>query len=192
MEMTLVMHMVGSQTTGYRAGAYRWMAVIGLLGATARRASAQCANTLVRADSMGVATATADGRRTPMTADSGAAPGRPAIILFAAASAGEVRFASQPEIRVRLCGGLDSIRVIDRKNLPSPIVTGTTYRNVYVAVQIFGRLNADCVTNAILGERQVPDSARAIGNVGTNCASVEVRGMVPTRPPPEQGRSPRR
>jgi hypothetical protein len=61
-----------------------------------------------------------------------------------------VRFAKQPNVRVRLCWGGDTLRVVQRENLPSPVVAGTTYRNVYVAVELVGRLNGECLAN-ILG-----------------------------------------
>ncbi|HEX3533426.1 MAG TPA: hypothetical protein VHT23_04335, partial [Gemmatimonadaceae bacterium] len=43
-------------------------------------------------------------------------------------------------------------------NLPSPVVAGTTYRNVYVAVELVGRLNGECLAN-ILGVGNNPQAA---------------------------------
>ncbi|MDB4878132.1 MAG: hypothetical protein JWM41_4578 [Gemmatimonadetes bacterium] len=150
------------------------------------------------------ATSSVDATGSPARSDTGqivrGAPrqtqtSNPAIVLFAEASAREVRFNSQPELRVRLCGGLDSIHVLERRNLPSPVVTNTTYRDVYVAVQIFGRLNADCIANTVLGGRRAAgraaDSSSRAATVGLDCASLEVRGTTP-RPPSDSGRSPRR
>lgn len=110
----------------------------------------------------------------PSRADSMKAPA--AVMLFAAASAGEVTFAKQPEIRVRLCGGLDSVHVVERRNLPNPVVTGRTYRNVYVAVEIFGRINADCIVAALTS---APRDSTGQRNA---CASLEIGGTR-TRPP---------
>lgn len=73
----------------------------------------------------------------------------PDIILRASVHADQVRFASQPRVRVRLCWGGDTLRVVQRENLPSPVVAGTTYRNVYVAVELLGRLNAQCLADRI-------------------------------------------
>jgi hypothetical protein len=66
-----------------------------------------------------------------------------AISIFAAVSAREVRFAKQPTIKVTLAHGtIDSIRVLERRNLPEPVQPGATYRDVYVSVEILGRINA--------------------------------------------------
>jgi hypothetical protein len=92
----------------------------------------------------------------------------PAIILRASASAREVRFAAQPQIVVRLCGGVtDSVRVVERRNLPERIQPGTTYRDVYVAVEILGHLNAQCVASRI--------GVAPAGATGDPCASITVR-----------------
>jgi hypothetical protein len=107
-------------------------------------------------------------------ADSSKSPA--AVILFAAASAREVTFAKVPEIRVRLCGGFDSAHVVDRRNLPTPVVTGRTYRDVYVAVEIFGRLNADCIVAALTS---APRDSTGQRNA---CASLEIGGTR-TKPP---------
>jgi hypothetical protein len=108
------------------------------------------------------------------SADSSRSPA--ALILYAAASAREVTFAKQPEVQVRLCGGLDSVRVVERRNLPNPVVAGRTYRDVYVAVEIFGRLNADCIVAALTS---APRDSTGQRNA---CASLEIGGAR-TRPP---------
>lgn len=85
----------------------------------------------------------------------GARTGNPTVHLIVGVHADEVRFAKQPNLRVRLCWGGDTLRVIQRQNLPSPVVAGTTYRNVYVAVELIGRLNGECLSNAIgVGNQQ--------------------------------------
>src|SRR6185436_12011122 len=114
--------------------------------------------------------------------------GRVAVRIFAEASAREVKFSAQPELRVRLAGGLDSIHVIERRNLPSPIVMGTTYRDVYVAVEIFGRVNADCIARQ-LGARPRNDTTSVRTVTSSNCASLEVRGAT-TPPAADSGRTP--
>jgi hypothetical protein len=102
----------------------------------------------------------------------------PAIILRASASAREVRFATQPRISVRLCGGvMDSVRVLERRNLPDPVRPGVTYRDVYIAVEILGHLNAECLAGRITGAERGTAAA---------CASIQVRdsaGAGARRPP---------
>lgn len=82
------------------------------------------------------------------------------VVILADVSARSLRFASQPRISVCLRGALDSVRVLDRRNLPETIVAGTTYRDVYVAVAIFGRVEADRIIASLTGDaRATPDSA---------------------------------
>ena len=85
----------------------------------------------------------------------GARTGAADVILLVGVHADQVTFASQPHVRVRLCWGGDTLRVVQRDNLPSPIVPGTTYRNVYVAVELLGRINAECLADR-LGVRSAP------------------------------------
>ena len=116
-----------------------------------------------------------DTRPTPQRAGNPASDA-PAIILRASASAREVRFASQPRVHVRLCGGvLDSVRVLERRNLPDPVQPGVTYRDVFIAVEILGHLNADCLASRITGQ--------AVSGV---CASSQLRDTTGAarRPPP--------
>jgi hypothetical protein len=126
-----------------------------------------------------------DTARTP-TPDGNAAVATPdgnaAVVILAAVSAREVHFNKQPTLHVRLCGDLDSVHVLDRRNLPSPVVTGTTYQNVYIAVEIFGRMNADCIA------KQLTNRGAAF-----DCAALDVRGATTTsRPPADTTRLPRR
>lgn len=111
---------------------------------------------------------------TQSTPSRAAASDAPAIVLYVAASAREVRFARQPTIRVRLCGAVaDSVRVVERRNLPDPVQPGTTYRDVFIAVEILGHLNAECLSRRITG--QEPSGV---------CASLGVRDTTnATRPP---------
>lgn len=75
----------------------------------------------------------------------------PDIVLLASVHADQVRFASKPDIRVRLCWGGDSLRVVERTNLPSPVVAGTTYRDVFINLEILGHVNAACLASKITG-----------------------------------------
>src|ERR1044072_6779699 len=86
--------------------------------------------------------------QTPAPRDSTSGQ-RVAVVIFAEASAKEVSFKSQPQLHVRLSGGLDSVHVLDRRNLPSPVVTGTTYRDVHIAVELFGRVNAERIARTL-------------------------------------------
>jgi hypothetical protein len=95
-----------------------------------------------------------------------------AVVIFAEATAGEVSFKTQPQLHVRLSGALDSVHVLDRRNLPSPVVAGTTYRNVYIAVELFGRLNADCIARTLTGR------------AAADCASLELHGTSSAPRPP--------
>lgn len=79
----------------------------------------------------------------------GARTGAADVMLLVGVHADEVKFGAQPHVRVRLCWGGDTLRVVQRDNLPSPVVPGTTYRNVYVAVEIIGRINAECLANQL-------------------------------------------
>jgi hypothetical protein len=96
----------------------------------------------------------------------GARSGAADIMLLVGVHADEVRFASQPHLRVRLCWGGDTLRVVQRDNLPSPIVPNTTYRNVYVAVELIGRVNAECLANQIgvgPAQQRQPQSNAGVG-----------------------------
>lgn len=97
----------------------------------------------------------------------GARSGNPTVHLLVGVQADEVRFAKQPHVRVRLCWGGDTLRVVQRDNLPSPVVPGTTYRNVYVAVELIGRVNAECLSNAIgVGNQQTQRAGAAEAAAG--------------------------
>jgi hypothetical protein len=102
-----------------------------------------------------------------------------AVYLFAAVEAQEVRFVGQPKICVRLNGDvqLDSVRVVGRRNITSPVVSGTTYRDVYVAVEILGRLNAGCISARITG-------TAAGASSGGSCASLGLRDSASVRRAP--------
>ena len=96
----------------------------------------------------------------------GARKGPGDVILLVGIHADEVRFAAQPHVRVRLCWGGDTLRVVQRDNLPSPIVPGTTYRNVYIAVELVGRLNAECLADKL-----------GVGNPSPRNASSKARRL---------------
>jgi hypothetical protein len=106
----------------------------------------------------------------PMASPSAGSAAHPALVLRAAVSAREIRFTGQPRVVVRLCGAVgDSVRVLERRNLPSPVVAGTTYRDVYVAVEILGHLDGQCLAARLTGVR--PDSLAD----ARRCASLATR-----------------
>jgi hypothetical protein len=116
----------------------------------------------------------------------GAKTGAADVMLLVGVHADEVRFASQPHLRVRLCWGGDTLRVVQRTNLPSPIVPGTTYRNVYVAVELIGRVNAECLAERIgVGPTQQgarrPDTTVGPGNASPSVRSCAFLGGAATR-----------
>ena len=134
-------------------------------------------------------TDTSTGR--PGDTTTGRALGAPDVILFAAITARSLRFNSQPRAQVRFCwgeGGGDTLRVIERRNLPNPVVSGVTYRDVYVAVELRAHLNPECLlrgraTSDTTGPAPMTPSAVAA------CAAVSLR--APVRPD-SQPRSPPR
>jgi hypothetical protein len=108
----------------------------------------------------------------------GARNGEADIVLWVGVHADQVRFAKQPQTRVRLCWGGDSLRVVQRENIPSPVVAGTTYRNVYVAVELIGRVNAECVAD-LIGVRssaQTSQPRATAGNISSAAAQPAASG----------------
>jgi hypothetical protein len=124
----------------------------------------------------------------------GAKTGAADVMLLVGVHADEVRFAKQPHLRVRLCWGGDTLRVVQRTNLPSPIVPGTTYRNVYVAVELIGRVNAECLAERIgvgapqQGAKQnnPPAGGAAVPTSASSCAFLGGDATRGTPPNPKQ------
>jgi len=79
--------------------------------------------------------------------------GRADVRILASVSIAELRFDAEPRASVRTtgCGGLDPVRVIERRNLPERVEPGVTYRDVYVAVEIVGRVESACIA-ALAGD----------------------------------------
>lgn len=78
----------------------------------------------------------------------------PLLRLTASAEIREIRFESTPRIRIYLpgCPG-NAVRTTERRNLPSPVEPGVTYRDVSAGVEISSYLQVTC---------NVPDGAGAI------------------------------
>ena len=98
-------------------------------------------------------------------ADTAARP--PDVLLRAAVSARELRVNGVPKAQVRLlgCELADSVRVLERRNLPSPLAPGT-YRDVFVAVEILGYLDAHCLLSR-LGVDLSPTAVDSLARAGT-------------------------
>lgn len=141
--------MLTSHTSMNASSSARITAVVATLAAVipgssaAAQGIAGCPAPETRASDL--AGAIPDSLRTgAVPADAGAAD----IVLFAAVEARSVRFNSQPRVRVRLCwgnGAGDTLRVIERSNLPKPVAAGVTYRDVYVATELLANLKAVCL-----------------------------------------------
>jgi hypothetical protein len=116
----------------------------------------------------------------------GARSGDPDIILRAGAQIDQLRFNRQPNVRVRLCWGGDTLRVVSRQNLPTPVVAGTTYSNVYIAVELLGRLNAQCLADRI-GVGAGGSAARTRTNVA-NCGFLGGNAAAGAQTPRQQDR----
>ncbi len=158
--------------------------VIAAIAAGARDARAQSAATGAGSAAEPSCVSASGPDAGPSTADSASARTHAAaaagdhadVVLFASMSADEVRFAAPPKICVKLRGDvrLDSLRVVGRRNITSPVVSGTSYRNVYVAVELLGHVNAECIAARITRESAAK---------GLDCASLETRsGAAPPAP----------
>lgn len=136
-------------------------------------ADSQAPLQLVRVDNSGCPTSTAAAFRAALP-DSvrlqagSALDGSPDILFLATVQADQIRFATKPDIRVRLCGGGDSLRVIERTNLPSPVVPGTTYRNIFINLEILGRMNASCLASKITAVATDTNAAARASCTGLN------------------------
>jgi hypothetical protein len=64
------------------------------------------------------------------------------VEIVASATADELRFDTQPEVRVTFpgTGNRDSRQVTRRQNIDTPVQPGKTYRRVFVATRISSRL----------------------------------------------------
>lgn len=64
------------------------------------------------------------------------------VEIVASATADEVRFEAQPEVRVTYpgTGDRESRQRTERRNIETPVEPGRTYRHVFVATRISSRL----------------------------------------------------
>jgi len=103
----------------------------------------------------------------------------PDVLIRASVSIDELRFESDPAAHVRVGGCRDGqgLRVVERRNLPEHVQPGVTYRNVYVAVEIVGRLETSCIA-ALAGDAAL---ANAVG--GGGCAPAAADSARAPPPP---------
>jgi hypothetical protein len=102
------------------------------------------------------------------------------VVIRASVQIDELRFNAQPNARLAVpgCAPGEGLRVVERRNLPSQVQPGVTYRDVYVAVEIVGRLNAACIA-ALAG-----DSTALRGMQPGACTPSPIRADGTRSPPP--------
>ena len=94
-----------------------------------------------------LAPSAAQGQARPACADSARADtAGAAVVVRASVAIDEVTFRTRPRAgaRVNGCAG-PAVRVLERRNLPERVEAGATYRDVFIAVEIVGRLEAACI-----------------------------------------------
>ncbi|HEU0013964.1 MAG TPA: hypothetical protein VFQ45_09790 [Longimicrobium sp.] len=118
-------------------------------------------------------------------ADSAAAAGdtaaaRPDVLVRASVRAREVRFAGEPRASVRIggCAPGDSLRVLERRNLPERVEPGVTYRDVYVAVELRAYLDVRCLLALAAAAPNQPGAPAP-----DPCAPLTLRTPAPSAPP---------
>lgn len=116
--------------------------------------------------------ASAQGSLACADTDTTAVARTPDVRIVASATAREVRFRSEPRLQVTTggCAALDTVRVLERRNLPDPVRSDVTYRDVAVAVEILGHLDVTCLLDALRIPLVRADSAGARGS--TNLARL--------------------
>ena len=158
----------------------RWLAaliLVSTLPASSATAQLEVTDSELRArcDALakGLASAPGSGAEGTKRAD---------VVLRASVRATSVRFATRPHALVLTagCPGVDSVRVVERRNLPEPIVPGITYRDVYVVLEIFAHLTVSCPVSAT-----APASAAAVVALGCDRqpSSDSIGTADPRRPP---------
>ncbi|HET7464796.1 MAG TPA: hypothetical protein VFJ82_26370 [Longimicrobium sp.] len=101
------------------------------------------------------------------------------VVIRASVTAAEVTFRAQPDASARVDGcAAPAVRVLERRNLPERVQPGVTYRDVHVAVEIVGRVEAACLA-ALAGDAGL---AAALG--GGACAPPARADTATGSPPP--------
>lgn len=87
------------------------------------------------------------------------------IVLFARVRAEALRFESTPDVRAGVsgCPQLDTTRLVIRTNLPQPVRSGVTYRNVVIDARLRAQLaDIECLLADLAGATAA-DSAQNRG-----------------------------
>jgi hypothetical protein len=100
------------------------------------------------------------------------------VVIRASVTADEVTFRTQPRASAQLagCGG-PVVRVLERRNLPERVEPGATYRDVRIAVEIVGRVEASCLA-ALAGDGGLA-AALGGGGCGMQVQAEPTRGAAP-------------
>ena len=95
------------------------------------------------------AVARAQAAPVPCAGDSARADTAGAVaVIRASFTAEEVTFRSEPRASARVAGCAGpAVRVVERRNLPERVEAGATYRDVRIAVEIVGRVEASCIAS---------------------------------------------
>ncbi|HYH80281.1 MAG TPA: hypothetical protein VEX86_10800 [Longimicrobium sp.] len=122
----------------------------------------------------------AQAAAVPCAGDSARADTAGAVVVIrASATIDEVTFRTEPRASARVvgCGG-PAVRVVERRNLPERVEPGVTYRDVRIAVEIVGRVEAACLA-ALAGDAGL---AGALG--GGACGAPARADTARTSAPP--------
>lgn len=99
------------------------------------------------------------------------------VVIRASVTADEVTFRTQPDASARVggCAG-PAVRVLERRNLPERVQPGVTYRDVRIAVEIVGRVEAACLAT-LAGDAGL---AAALGGACAPAARADTTGADTT------------
>lgn len=100
------------------------------------------------------------------------------VVIRASMEADEVTFRTEPRASARVAGCAGpTVRVVERRNLPERVEAGTTYRDVRIAVEIVGRVEASCLA-ALAGDGGLA-AALGGGACGVQAQAEPTRGAAP-------------
>src|SRR5919109_1227478 len=108
----------------------------------------------------------------------------PDVKFYARVRLAELRFVTAPRAQLHVygCVPTDTIRVLERRNLPTPVEPGVTYRDVEIAVEITTRVDVICgpLLHSLL--------ERADTAVATRTAAANLRRICARTPNPDSAR----
>ena len=100
------------------------------------------------------------------------------VVIRASVHMNEVTFRTEPRATARVPGCVGPpVRVLERRNLPERVQAGATYRDVYIAVEIVGRVEAQCI--AALAQGGGPGTVLSGGACGTAAPADTARRAAP-------------